>query len=67
MNVNEPMTLTGKVLIKHFDKDGNLKSEQTIKNLVVTAGKVWAATRLDKDADQADAMSDMALGSYGTA
>lgn len=67
MNINEPMTLTGEVLIKHFDKNGNLKSENLIKNLVVTAGKEWAATRFDKDADQADAMSHMALGSNGTA
>jgi hypothetical protein len=62
--LNDGLKITGAVEIKVFDKDGVVKDERTIKNLVVTTGKTFIAARM---VGTPDAMSHMAIGSGGTA
>jgi hypothetical protein len=62
---NENLKLSGQLAIVLKDKDGNVKEERTEKNLVVTAGLTYIASRM-KDAS-ATAMTHMALGSGTTA
>ena len=62
---NENLKLSGQVAIVLRDKDGNVKEERTEKNLVVTSGLGYIASRM-KDAS-ATAMTHMALGSGTTA
>ncbi len=54
------------VLIQLFDKDGNLKEERRVHNLVVTAGKNHIADQLSSAPGQS-AMSHMAIGTGSTA
>ena len=61
---NENLELSGQVAIVLRDKDGNVKEERTEKNLVVTTGLNYIASRM-KDAS-ATAMTHMALGSGTT-
>ena len=58
------MKLSGQLAIVLRDKDGNVKEERTEKNLVVTTGLNYIASRM-KDAS-ATAMTHMALGSGTT-
>ena len=62
---NETLKLSGQLAIVLKDKDGNVKEERTEKNLVVTTGLNYIASRM-KDAS-ATAMTHMALGSGTTA
>ena len=62
---NENLKLSGQVDIVLRDKNGNVKEERTEKNLVVTTGLGYIASRM-KDAS-ATAMTHMALGSGTTA
>ena len=62
--INENLKLSGQLGIVLRDKDGNIKEERTEKNLVVTAGLSFIASRM-KDAS-ATAMTHMALGSGTT-
>lgn len=62
--VNDTIKATGDVSIKVFDEAGNLKDERTIKNLVVTTGKTFIASRMI--GTSATAMSHMAIGSSST-
>ena len=62
---NENLKLSGQIAIVLKDKDGNVKEERTEKNLVVTTGLNYIASRM-KDAS-ATAMTHMALGSGTTA
>lgn len=64
MNSIESLKVTGQVTFSLYDKDGNLKSEQTVKNLVVTAGLGWIASRMTATPTT---MGYMALGSSSTA
>lgn len=57
---------TGKVVFKLFDKDGNLKDERHIENLVVTTGLNHIAGRL-ANTGIPNQMSHMALGEGITA
>tara|TARA_B100000131_G_scaffold319889_1_gene366698 strand:- start:563 stop:1012 length:450 start_codon:yes stop_codon:yes gene_type:complete len=59
------LSAKGNVQLEVFDKDGNLKESQEIKNVVVTVGLGYIASRM-KDAS-ATAMSHMAVGSGSTA
>ena len=59
------LSAKGDVQLEVFDKDGNLKESQEIKNVVVTVGLGYIASRM-KDAS-ATAMSHMAVGSGNTA
>ena len=61
---NETLKLSGQIAIVLRDKDGNVKEERTEKNLVVTTGLNYIASRM-KDAT-ATAMTHMALGSGTT-
>jgi len=44
--INDSFKVTGDVAIQIFDKDGNLKDTREIKNLVVTVGKEFIASRM---------------------
>lgn len=57
--------ITGKVHICLKDRFGNIKDEETVKNLVVTTGKYHIADQMS-DQGQA-AMSHMAIGTGTTA
>ena len=63
--LNDTLKLKGRVALVLRDKDGNIKEERDINNLVVTAGLDFIASRM-KDAT-ATVMSHMALGSSTTA
>lgn len=52
--------LSGNVCIKVIDEFGSVKQEVSIPNMVVTAGKNWAAARLTADVE--GKMSHMAVG-----
>ena len=65
MNTHEKIIATGELKIVVTDPNGTVKHEQEVKNLVVTAGLGYIASRM-KDAT-ATAMSHMAVGSSSTA
>jgi len=61
----ETLKLSGQLNIVLRDKDGKIKEERVVKNLVVTTGLNYIASRI-KDATET-AMTHMALGSGTTA
>lgn len=63
--IQDQLKVTGDVLVQVFDKDGNVKDERSIKNLVVTTGKTFIASRMV--GTSATAMSHMAIGASSTA
>jgi hypothetical protein len=63
--INDSIKMTGNLKIVLKDENGAVKYEEELKNLVVTAGKAFIASRM-KDAT-ATAMSHMAIGSGTTA
>lgn len=63
--LQDTIKMTGDLKIVLTDENGQIKHEQEIKNLVVTTGKNFIASRM-KDAT-ATAMSHMAIGSGTTA
>ena len=58
--IQETVKATGALQIKLFGPDGKLKQEQTVKNLVVTTGKGYIASRM---VGTPTTMSHMAIGS----
>lgn len=62
---SEKTKITGKVNVLVTDKDGKVKEDFTVPNLVVTAGLDYIASRI-KEAT-ATAMSHMAVGTDTTA
>jgi len=62
--LTENIKVTGAVSIKLFDKNGQLKDDRQIKNLVVAAGKTFIAARMVGTPDE---MSHMAIGASSTA
>ena len=62
---DEEIKITGSLNIILVDETGIVKAERDIKNVVVTTGKVYIASRM-KDAT-ATAMSHMAIGTGTTA
>lgn len=66
--VKEKVKATGKVTFQLFDKDGKLKQEKTVNNLVVTSGLNWIAARMKTSSppDFPDQMSHMAIGESST-
>jgi hypothetical protein len=58
--IQENIKVKGELNIKLFGPDGELKSEKTVPNLVVTAGKGFIAGRM---VGTPTAMSHMAIGS----
>lgn len=65
MNTNEIIKATGQLNIKIVAADGTVKHDETVKNLVVTTGLEFIASRM-RDASAA-VMSHMAVGSGTTA
>ena len=63
--LHDTITMMGDLKIVLTDENGQIKHEQEIKNLVVTTGKNFIASRM-KDTTKA-AMSHMAIGSGSTA
>ena len=61
----EELKVTGGLKVEVKDKDGNVKDTRELKNLVVTAGLGFIASRM-KEAT-ADAMTHMAIGTGTTA
>lgn len=57
---NETPTVTGQVTLTHKDAAGNIISESTVKNLVVTTGRNYIASRMA--GTSSPVMSHMALG-----
>ena len=45
-NVVDNLQVSGQLRIQHYDEFGNLKEDRTVKNLVVTTGKNFIASRL---------------------
>lgn len=62
--ISDGLKLTGAVEIVLLDKQGNVKEQRSIKNLVVNAGKAFIAARM---VGTPTAMSHMAIGAGGTA
>ena len=63
--INEKINATGELKIVLRDKDGNVKMEKTEKNLVVTSGKAFIASRMVGTGSAV--MSHMAVGTSTTA
>lgn len=63
--LNEDIKAIGRLDIKVFDADGNIKQQVEVDNLVVTTGLGYIASRI-KDA-AATPMSHMAIGTGTTA
>ena len=63
--INENLKLSGQLNIVLKDKAGNIKDEREVKNLVVTTGLAFIASRMVGTAK--NVMSHMALGSSATA
>ena len=62
---NDAIKMTGNLKLVLTDENGNIKQEEEVKNLVVTAGKGFIASRM-KDAT-ATAMTHMEVGTSSTA
>lgn len=63
--MNSDLKITGELEVTLLDEFGNIKHQDTYKNLVVTVGKNFIASRM-KDAT-ATAMTHMGIGSGTTA
>lgn len=64
MNLEETMKLTGELSIVVRDAQGTIKQEMYVPNLVVTAGKVYIASRMA--VNTTTPMSHMAIGTSST-
>lgn len=65
MNTQENLKASGSLLVVITGKDGQVKEEHEFKNLVVTTGKNFVASRMVGTAS--NVMSHMAIGSNNTA
>lgn len=63
--LQENLKVTGKLTVRVFGQDGELKDERNIDNLVVTTGKAFIASRMV--GTDATVMSHMAIGADSTA
>jgi hypothetical protein len=63
--IQDQLKVKGDLIVKLFDKNGQVKEERVIPNLVVTVGKGFIASRMVGTA--ASVMSHMAIGSSSTA
>lgn len=64
-NINEQLGLKGELTITLTDKDGNIKKEQTVPNLVVNSGLFFITDRMVGNTPAV--MSHMGIGSGTTA
>lgn len=62
--IRDDLKISGAVEITLFDKDGAVKDQRSIKNLVVTTGKTFIAARM---VGTPAVMSHMAIGEDNTA
>lgn len=62
--IQDNIKATGSVCVQILDKDGNVKDQRDIHNLVVAVGKTFIAARM---VGTPTAMSHMAIGSGTTA
>jgi hypothetical protein len=62
--MSDSLKITGTVTLKLFDKDGNLKQEGVVNNLVTTAGKNLLARKVISDSE---VISSIGIGSGLTA
>jgi hypothetical protein len=58
--MSDSLKITGTVTLKLFDKDGNLKQEGVVNNLVTTAGKNLIARKVISDSE---VISSIGIGS----
>jgi hypothetical protein len=65
MNTNDSLKASGSLRVVITGEDGQVKEEHEFKNLVVTVGKNFVASRMVGTA--ANVMSHMAIGSSSTA
>ena len=65
MNTTEQLKASGSLRVVVTGKDGQVKEEREFKNLVVTVGKNFVASRMV--GTSANVMSHMAIGSSSTA
>lgn len=63
--IQDQLKVKGDLIVKLFDKNGQVKEERVIPNLVVTTGKGFIASRMV--GTSANVMSHMAIGSSNTA
>lgn len=63
--INEQLKVTGDVLLKVVGKDGAVKEVREIKNLVVTTGRNFIASRMA--GTTSGVMSHLAIGTSSTA
>ena len=63
--IQDQLKVKGDLIVKLFDKNGQVKEQRFIPNLVVTVGKQFIASRMVGTA--ANVMSNMAVGSSSTA
>lgn len=62
---NDAIKMTGTLKLVLTDENGNIKQEEEVKNLVVTVGKNFIASRMKDTTDTA--MSHMEVGTGSTA
>jgi len=63
--IQDQLKVKGDLIVKLFDKNGQVKEQRFIPNLVVSVGKQFIASRMVGTA--ANVMSHMAVGSSSTA
>lgn len=59
--MKESIGITGKLLLRLYDKDGVLKQELNVPNLIMNAGKAFIASRMVSNSVDS-VMTHMALG-----
>lgn len=64
--IKDTVARKGRLLIRLFDQDGNLKDERQVDNLMTNAGEAHIADQLASSQDES-AMSHMAIGTGTTA
>jgi hypothetical protein len=64
--INDTAMPTGQVHIQHFGADGELKGERQVKNLVVTTGKNYIASKMVATTNSPVSMTHMAIGTGST-
>ena len=64
--LNEELQATGRVNIQLIDADGNLKEEHNVKNLVVTTGKTYIASKMIATTNSPASMTHMGIGTGTT-
>jgi hypothetical protein len=64
--MNDSLKVSGVVKLHLFDKDGNLKHDAVVKNLVTNAGKNFIVRKALSDPLDTEAISNIGIGSGTT-